>query len=1223
MILSFYIPAGAAYSGEAHVIGDGVTIVDAKSYHLYDISNDVSPLYKNCSVTYKLDFEKSGRYKISVKNINFYSGTQAQVSLGKHNILVTAEIPNSNGDKQITEIGVFNILAGETSLTYKQLSTDGIYLSELQLERIGDITEFEFGGNEATEKTAEEPTVSMDNGQYAQYTIESDWGDATYGIYATVASEPSWNPSLKAEFDGTVLADKMSLDAKGWGTFEEIYIGSVKGTGESHSLKITAVIGMRLKSLRIRVVPESVEESFLGEMNNASSHSQIRDTIDKYNEKLIIDYNDYFNKLVYRQHIDSALVGGEYSSLVEADEKIVSLLESEIISPLVTLTQNGKNVTELSNGEFTINIEGKFEENLVAIAGLYSDDFTELKGSARTDVKAYTPASISGLSASADAKKLKIFFLENTTTLRPADYPDILQTRIIVSGDGSDDGTGFPSAPLATIKAALDKAKALKKISDRDITILLDEGEYILDDTIVLDESLGLDNTHGLHFGSLNPEKPAVISGGYEFEGWTDANGDGIYEATLPESITDVRQLYINDYPAQRARSNEYYLGEKAVDDPETVDSEDGFTVTNSDFPIPRKPQYAELEYINKWALQKLPVKSIEMSDDGETVTIMMKQPYYSTALTMVCVGGVHPCIGTKFYLENDITFLDECGEFYFDKDTGVIYYKPFPEENMQAVRTVIGKTEQLFKISGSSTDRKVKNISFNNLKFRHGGYYTKVNKEGAVTFQAENLVDASKGNGLQPCDSGVGRTLEAQILVENAENIEFKDCDISSMGTTALRLGSGVTDSSVTGCIFTDVGGSALSIGTWDRGKAIAEDITLKNNVIARTGFDFMSCPAVSIYYCKNVSTLHNTIAHTPYTAISINWGWSKNNPLGAGGHETAYNHIYDISNSVRDGAHVYNLSAMTSSHVHDNHLTDSPDYGGVYMDVGACNVLIENNVFERCEQYDLMGAEDKPGNVARNNWSDDGVVDKTEWKGTGSSYEPIKVVSDGNWSEEAQSVIDNAGVESAYKANEKRIDKPSWRTLDHHKLPETEGHDSAVTYIHCDTWTQYYYAYMETLTKKNSPTANDIYPAYFYYSGYTAIGNYNGNDWIQYEVKVPKNGKYSLALDYNSNAQNGVDVCVLLTTEPIADTYKQWRYIPRTIRNNAVASLWEYNIPGVEGIKDDSYVPHTFTQTVNGTVTPKLIELNAGTTYYLRFINVKGSFSFSRFKLKLIEEK
>ncbi|MBQ8588193.1 MAG: right-handed parallel beta-helix repeat-containing protein, partial [Clostridia bacterium] len=759
-------------------------------------------------------------------------------------------------------------------------------------------------------------------------------------------------------------------------------------------------------------------------------------------------------------------------------------------------------------------------------------------------------ATITGLTATDEGKLLKVFFIKDNKTLRPMELP-LIQSRIYVAVDGNDNNDGTIDKPIKTPEKAIAKTKELNAIHQRDIVIYLTGGEYVIEDTIELDESFSGRDDCGVHFKSLTPSNPAVISGGYDVPEWSDDDGDGIYTALLPDTITDVRQLYINEEPAQRARGDYLFRASERWDDTDTEYEEDGFVVKNSQFPKLIKPKDAEIAYPILWTVQRLPLENITYDETADEYTVKMDQPYYSTAITMICGGGVQPTIGQRFYLENDLILLDEWGEFYFDKDTKIIYYMPFNEEDMSEVRAVIGRTENILSVKGTSESSKVKNVTFSDISFRYGGYYTEINREGAVSFQAENIVDADSGLNQNPVASvSGGRTLDAQLVFENAQNISFENCDISCMGSTALRLGKGVTDSAVTGCTFSDNGGGAITIGSWKGADALAENVALTNNVIYNQGIDFMFCPAVSVYYAKDIDVLHNTICKTPYSGISVNWGWESEVPknLGCGGHNISYNRIYDISNSVVDGGHIYNVGYMEDVLISNNYLSESNDLGGIYFDTGSNGATVTGNVIETT-QYWLFGGFDADNNKVYDNYSDTGTM---RYSGIQTSdYFEEAIVCAESWNVEAQSIIDQAGVEADYLDKLDIISTPDWRTIEHHERPTEELREAGEIYVEAKDYTSFYI--------KEADADNKTIPALHTYSGITGVGDFRQGEWLEYTFDVDTAGTYTLDFYYSTGLGDTMTrkIDIFLNDDtpcfddfvlPLTDT--EWTaYIPATL--------------------------------------------------------------------------
>ncbi|HET9279604.1 MAG TPA: hypothetical protein VFN95_15520, partial [Flavitalea sp.] len=142
-------------------------------------------------------------------------------------------------------------------------------------------------------------------------------------------------------------------------------------------------------------------------------------------------------------------------------------------------------------------------------------------------------------------------------------------TEIWVSPKGSDANNGSKDQPLATVAAALRKARELRRVGPMSggIHIILRGGAYLLRETIVMRaEDAG--TTDSPTFIEAAPNEKPILSGGLQINGWKKLN-----EAVLglPASakgkiwVADVpmvngrpfefRQLWVNDIKAIRAKS--------------------------------------------------------------------------------------------------------------------------------------------------------------------------------------------------------------------------------------------------------------------------------------------------------------------------------------------------------------------------------------------------------------------------------------------------------------------------------------------------------------------------------------------------------------------------------------------------------------------------------------------------------------------------------------------
>jgi hypothetical protein len=67
-----------------------------------------------------------------------------------------------------------------------------------------------------------------------------------------------------------------------------------------------------------------------------------------------------------------------------------------------------------------------------------------------------------------------------------------------------------------------------------------------------------------------------------------------------------------------------------------------------------------------------------------------------------------------SYFFENAYEFIDAPGEWYLNTTTGIVYYKPFPGENMATALVVAPRLEQMVSITDAD------NITFYGLLFQH-----------------------------------------------------------------------------------------------------------------------------------------------------------------------------------------------------------------------------------------------------------------------------------------------------------------------------------------------------------------------------------------------------------------------------------------------------------------------------------------------------------------------
>ncbi len=749
---------------------------------------------------------------------------------------------------------------------------------------------------------------------------------------------------------------------------------------------------------------------------------------------------------------------------------------------------------------------------------------------------------------------------------------------IYVSPTGNDNNNGMSeSTAVATLSKAQEIVEDNNSNMTGNIVVHILPGYYKLDEKLVFGSQSGGTNGYDVIYkGEGTDVNPSIVGGGTQITGWTDLNDDGIWKA--PANIDNTRSLYVNGYPAQRAKSKYLYKVEAGIaknyiktnitsSDSEYEYVADVYWELSHGFKIPAEnilytyahPEELELVWPLEWTHQRTPVENVFLEEDTNYVVFDMKDPYWMWAnkkemndtnpidlkevkwSTTNKVPTTCDPIGTttQFYIENALELLDEPGEFYFDKTNKEIYYKPFNGENLETAETYVGTTEFMVNIEGTSSN-KVKNIVFDNLEFRYGAW-NEVTDKGISVFQADNIVNGKKNQH--------DRSMPAQFTVNFAKDIDITDCKFLCLGSSAIKMENGVSDSLIQGNIIRDISGTGIMIdsfkhketnGSLSSGQERCDNISVLNNVIHRVASEFKGMVGISMYFPSNTKISHNDIKRVPYSGIVAGWGWGNYNSTGATGNEISNNKIEDVMNISVDGGHIYTLDTIPGLKIKDNYLVKSSDYrGGIYLDSGSEGYTIENNVVENSLQwFTARTLRDGSGNetsgtikniTARNNYYDEFSVSTIDTENVTTSgntrVERTNNSIDGalQWPTAASSIIANAGLQSGYASLLNSTTLPSGRTIDAIDMePKAGFKDWDSHWIGASDFSMY------------SDTDFMINPSGIHEGKYVPIANLNSNsswissgyDWLEYKVTVDKALPYNLQIYAKISENNGTTV-------------------------------------------------------------------------------------------------
>ena len=1058
----------------------------------------------NTTVTYNnVSPGTPGQYKLSLELIGVY-GENSTVIVLKDGVELFRSPLTETQTRISLDVGEAGLASYDNCLAFKFTDTESVYFTMFTLSIRGVRLQYTVNADSANRQsdigiTDNKPSEGMNTGRYAEYDIDI-CEDGTYMLSMSGATVEN----IIAEVVLTIedeYSQRMLLSGTGWYNPVTVEFPCFELDEGEHTFNITiASEAMRLFSLNICGTTSDEASNFMSEIFLSQNTAQMDDVLNKYDNVFVNNYKSLRENIIYRDFCYKKIRELNTDSFAEFNEKTIDILRDEINEPIVWFERAGKVLTTLTEGDFDVHIAPKFSKRQTAIIALYNNN--SLSMAKQTSVKPYEEATIEGMYTDGN-ETMKLFFWNNLESLTPVELPT-RDTNIFVSPYGDDSASGGYNTPIRTIHEATERVREANSNPVGDVTVNFMPGEYFVSETLVLTEEDGGKDGKQVTYRSFDKDNPAVISGGVSISGWMPYK-DGIYMAQT-DGIDDLRQFYVNGYPAVRARGESVFYASAPYDDPLTTYAEDGFVVKSTVFPKLAKPQNAEICYNILWTLQRLPVSSVVYGDEG--CTVRMDQPYYSYAVSMKCEGGVQPIPGMQFFVENDLTLLDEEGEFYFDKETGIIYYYPFKDEDLSKSVCVAPVTQKLICAGGSSPESKLTNISFENLAFRYGAY-TDANIKGTTSFQAECL--ATEEINVNPSESGTGEFLMAQIEFANSSNITFRDCDISCMGSTAIRFGDGTNNSRLASCLMRDNGGSAVSVGSYKYNKEtspelVTGNITIENNIITRPGIDFMFCPAVSVYYANGVSILGNDISCTPYSGISVGWGWGSPvaDSVGSGNHNISGNRITDVSNAVRDGGHIYLLGGLSNTVVSENFISDSTDYGGIYLDSGSKGITIENNVCEKCNNWLFGGNTSSNVNVKTNFTDGPKSAFVPNDKNSVIYTEPV-IYENSSWKDEALRIYNKCTIsDTHFDIEDAGI--PDWRESAVFRVPRGETLMSGEYLMEAED-----YSGFQTRSGKTEPSLN--------IQGFrTVMGDIRQFDIMEYEIDIAEAGDYALELRYTT---------------------------------------------------------------------------------------------------------
>ena len=594
--------------------------------------------------------------------------------------------------------------------------------------------------------------------------------------------------------------------------------------------------------------------------------------------------------------------------------------------------------------------------------------------------------------------------------------------KIFVSTVGDDSGDGSEEEPLRTLEKAIDVANEMREDSDKLIEILLREGTYSVTNTIKIINSQKDDSL--LKISAYQDEKVTINAGvdiplsamNIADSDFTNAiidkpNAGSVLQYNLKDAqIEDFGEIslrghLISDEKEAQAElslngevqklagwpNGEYTGLIKPIDSNEYGKRTKSGIANGCSFKVNydrpsqwSKPEQAWLSGTigPNYEFDYYPVSRFDSKE---------KRVYLSR-------GALEKYYTEPYYrFENVPEELDEPGEYYIDRQSGMLYFYPPEDAPEDSVLTITMSTPTL------DVSRKAPNSMF------------RIENSKNIVF--ENLIFKG-GRG-------------SAITGKNNSNIKFINCEINSFGENGIRFDAS-TDITISDCKIHDVGQDGILFVSCGNYQTLSpSNIVVSNNDIYnfarlersyKTGIDFG-------YRCVGATAANNHIHNGPHAGMIF---YGVNNDIYGNefdhlvtefsdmdalycnnssypwerGNKIHNNYFHDIGKSSMNGRHQINVRAIRT----DNRGCGLNIYENLFQNIGDGGNGNGNNG---------IGAITAEG--TRNRIFNNLFVDCNEAYFNTLQYKEIETADDGTLYPDT--IINSSGVEVANTINGAKV--------------------------------------------------------------------------------------------------------------------------------------------------------------------------------------------------------
>ena len=388
-------------------------------------------------------------------------------------------------------------------------------------------------------------------------------------------------------------------------------------------------------------------------------------------------------------------------------------------------------------------------------------------------------------------RKVTIYCLAFGCLLAAHGLASAAPLEVCVAPNGADTNPGTPQQPFQTLHRAQQAVRGMVEKMTADIIVNVAPGEYRLDKTLEFTEQDSGRNGFRVIWRSAEGPGKARLFGSVPLVGW-QKHQDGIWKIDLPEGLA-FNTLYENGQRAWKARFPNYEhhadmptaRGRYLVSVEGSPDSEKGDTTgwlvyAPEDKPPVTSPTTMDVLVFSVGKCDWMRTLHRVVSIDPEARRITFKGRFWK---------GVRA--KARYFLENELAFLDASGEFYLDQAQHTLYYTPFADGHPDTLGITAPVLGRMIQLKGASRERCVENFTI----------------EGLALLETDDSPQTGWW-GTQ-----YGRKDGALVWMGNTRNIEIRNCHLKNSGRNGIMMIGHNTGNLVTGCWIEHMGVNGVTL--------------------------------------------------------------------------------------------------------------------------------------------------------------------------------------------------------------------------------------------------------------------------------------------------------------------------------------------------------------------------------------------------------------------------